>query len=312
MRIELEGGRVDVSRVDAPPRSTLGRVVRGVVQTARPRQWVKNVLVVAAPLGAGKLLEPKVALPTVVAFVAFCLAASAVYLINDVIDVEADRAHPTKRDRPIAAGIVAPRIAIWTAVLAAGTSIGGVLALRQGHLALVIVVYLVLQVAYCMRLKHEPVVDLALVSSGFLLRAIAGGVAAGVTLSAWFLLVAAFGSLFMVAGKRYSEIHVVGPDNYASRAALEEYSQSYLRFVWSISAACTITFYCLWAFDANAHPNAWSQMSIGPFALAMLRYAVDIDRGSAGEPEAIVLGDRVIQALGLGWLVLFVVGVLNR
>lgn len=312
MGVELDAVPGDTPSAEAPARFASVRLARGVLQTARPRRWVKNVLVVAAPLGAGRLLEPKVAVSTAVAFVAFCLAASAVYLINDVIDVEADRAHPTKRDRPIAAGVVSRRIALWAAALAAGVSIGGVLALDQPYLALIVAVYLVLQVAYCMRLKHEPVLDLAVVSSGFLLRAIAGGVAAGVTLSAWFLLVATFGSLFMVAGKRYSEIHVVGPDNYASRAALEEYSQSYLRFVWSISTACTIAFYCLWAFDAATHPNAWSQMSIGPFALAMLRYAVDVDRGSAGEPESIVLGDRVIQALGIGWLALFVAGVLNR
>lgn len=293
------------------PSPTRSPVV-GLVRSARPRQWVKNVLVVAGPLAAGILFEADVAVAVAVAFVAFCLAAGGVYLVNDVLDVEADRAHPVKRNRPIAAGVVPVGVAVATAVVLGVLAIAGPFLLGYERLAAVVAVYAALQLAYCVYLKHQPVLDLAVVSSGFLLRAVAGGVAADVELSPWFLLVAAFGSLFMVAGKRYSEVHLVGEGNAATRRSLELYSASYLRFVWSIAAASTITFYCLWAFGLDIEATVLGQLSVVPFVLALLRYAVDIDRGAAGEPESIVLGDRVLQVLGLCWLGLFAASALTR
>ena len=290
-----------------------GRTVAGgLLRTARPRQWVKNVLVVAGPLAAGNIFAAEPARVVVVAFIGFCIASSSVYLVNDALDVEADRAHPTKRFRPIAAGQVSVVAAYVTAAALAAVALAATFALGYAELSALLAVYIVLQLAYCTFLKHQPVLDLAVVSSGFLLRAVAGGVAADVELSPWFLLVAAFGSLFMVAGKRYSEVHVVGEGNAATRPSLELYSQSYLRFVWSIAAAATVVFYSLWAVGGESVPTTLAELSIVPFVLAMLRYAVDIDRGAAGEPEAIVLGDRVLQLLGVLWLVTFAAGTLSR
>jgi decaprenyl-phosphate phosphoribosyltransferase len=164
-------------------------------------------------------------------------------------------------------------------------------------------------VSYALSLKHEPVLDLAAVASGFLLRAIAGGVATGIALSQWFLLVAAFGSLFMVAGKRYSEIRSVGSEA-GTRRALQEYSATYLRFVWMLAAGITVTAYSLWALDAQRRGDLpWESLSIVPFVLGLLRYALDVDRGDAGAPEDIVLGDRTLQVLGGVWLVLVVCGI---
>lgn len=291
--------------------STSAAAARGLIRTARPRQWVKNVLVAAGPIAAGTITQGAVIRPVLVAFVAFCLAASAVYLLNDVLDVAADRAHPVKRHRPIAAGLVSPRSALTTAIVLALVAHLGTWALGYWELSLVLLAYTLLQVAYCVSLKHQPVLDLAVVSSGFLLRAVGGGVAVGVDLSPYFLLVASFGSLFMVAGKRYSEVHLVGDGEHATRRSLELYSQSYLRFVWSIAAATTITFYSLWAFSFD-DSTPLTEISIAPFVIALLRYAVDIDRGSAGEPEEIVFKDRVLQLLGLAWLCLFAAGALTR
>lgn len=291
--------------------TTVTGAARGLIRTARPRQWVKNVLVAAGPIAAGTITETAVVEPVLVAFVAFCLIASAIYLLNDVLDVDADRAHPVKRNRPIAAGMVSPRTALVTAVALALVALLGTYTLGYEKLSLVLVAYAALQTAYCISLKHQPVLDLAVVSSGFLLRAIAGGVAAGIELSPFFLLVASFGSLFMVAGKRYSEVHLVGDGESATRRSLELYSQSYLRFVWSISAATTIVFYGLWAFSFEDSTQL-AEISIAPFVIALLRYAVDIDRGAAGEPEEIVFNDRVLQLLGLVWLGLFAAGALSR
>ena len=278
-------------------------VLPALVRAARPRQWVKNVLVVAGPLAAGTVLQhlPEIA----VAFVAFCLVSSAVYLFNDLLDVEADRAHPVKRLRPIASGALPVPVAAVAAVVLVVLSLGGTALLGYGSLTAVLAVYAAIQAAYCLWLKHQAVLDLAVVSSGFLLRAMAGGVAASVVLSPWFLLVASFGSLFMVAGKRYSEVHLVGEGKSATRRTLELYSASYLRFVWGIACSATLTFYALWAFGLDREYELLPQLSLVPFTLALLRYAIDIDKGAAGEPESIVLGDRVLQVLGVAWLVIF-------
>lgn len=276
-----------------------------LVRAVRPHQWLKNVLVTAGPLAAGWPDGWTTTFSVLIAFVSFCLMSSAVYLVNDVIDVEADRAHPVKRHRPIAAGEVQPGRALAVAALVAITGLALAVLTGRPQLAVVLTAYAVIQLAYCLWLKNVAVIDLAVVASGFLLRAIAGGVAAEIVLSQWFLLVASFGSFFMVAGKRYSEVHLLGEGSATTRRTLETYSASYLRFAWGLAGSVTVTFYSLWAFDIAGHQTLPAQLSIAPFVLALLRYAVDIDRGAAGEPEAIVLGDRVLQALGLVWLALF-------
>ncbi|MGI8458436.1 MAG: decaprenyl-phosphate phosphoribosyltransferase [Propionibacteriaceae bacterium] len=279
------------------------------VRAVRPRQWVKNLLVLAAPLAAGSIGTPSVLAGAALAFLAFCLASSAVYLVNDVRDVAEDRLHPRKRFRPIAAGELKVPAALLLAVLtaAAGLAIGFS---TSRLLGVVLVVYLALQLLYSGFLKHLPVVDLAMVASGFLLRAIAGAVAVGLPLSQWFLLVASFGSLFMVAGKRYSELRALGADA-GTRRSLERYSTSYLRFTWMLAAATVIMSYCLWAFEnpEGVAVGPWTKISIAPFTLGLLQYALKIDSGEAGEPEDVVLHDHVLQVLGLIWLVLIVAAV---
>ncbi|MGH3942217.1 MAG: decaprenyl-phosphate phosphoribosyltransferase [Pseudonocardiaceae bacterium] len=277
-----------------------GNPIGGLIRTMRPRQWVKNVLVLAAPFAGGDILQVNVLAAVGLAFVAFSFAASGVYLVNDVNDIDADRAHPTKRNRPIAAGVVPPRLALAVAVLLFAASIW-ISLLASTDLALVIAVYIVVQVAYCLWLKHQPVLDIAIVASGFLMRAIAGGAAAQITLSQWFLLATAFGSLFMVSGKRYAEITLAERTGAKIRRSLERYTATYLRFVWTLSATVVIMTYGLWAFqlgDAN-HNSRWAVISMVPFVLAVLRYAVDVDNGNGGEPEEIALADRVLQVLGI-------------
>ena len=137
---------------------------------------------------------------------------------------------------------------------------------------------------------------------GFLIRAIAGGVAAGIPLSQWFLLVMAFGSLFMAAGKRYAELQLAERTGAKIRKSLESYTSSYLRFVWTLSATAVVLCYGLWAFERDGNAGSWFAVSMVPFTVAILRYAVDIDGGEAGEPEDIALHDRVLQLLALVWI----------
>jgi decaprenyl-phosphate phosphoribosyltransferase len=254
--------------------------------------------VLAAPFAGGVLFHLQALVAVGIAFVAFSLAASGVYLVNDVQDLEADRAHPTKRNRPIAAGVVAPQLALTVAgVLFAAALVTSFVA--STDLAIVTAVYIAVQLSYCWWLKHQPVVDISIVASGFLLRAIAGGAAAQIALSQWFLLTTAFGSLFMVAGKRYAEIRLAERTGAKIRKSLERYTSSYLRFVWTLSATGVIMTYGLWAFQlSQANHSRWPVISLVPFVVAVLRYAVDVDNGNGGEPEDIALGDRVLQILG--------------
>ena len=273
----------------------------GLLTAMRPRQWTKNLLVLAPLLPAARALDADALTGAAVAFAMFCAASSAVYLGNDVCDREVDRAHPVKRARPIASGVVTPAQALSTAgvLLLVATA----LALSRGpQLLLVLVVYVGIQAAYCLRLKHEPVLELASVTSGFLLRAVAGGVAAGIVLSDWFLLSAAFGSLFVAAGKRYGEALTGERTGARVRPVVARYSVSYLRFVWTLAATVVVSTYAQWAFEVRAGTgSAWSVVSCVPFVLALLRYGAVVDEGRAEEPEVIVLGDRVLLSLGALW-----------
>lgn len=289
---------------------------RAFVVAMRPRQWAKNLLVVVAPLGAGKLFEGPVLLETLLAFISFCLVSSATYLVNDVLDRERDRAHPTKSARPIASGALSPGAAIAGAVVlgAAGLAIAFATSVSLGW---VVIAYIVVTLAYSLFFKHAPVLELALLALGFLLRAVAGGAASDIPLSEWFLLVAGFGSLFMAAGKRYAELVRTSAADPAiaagpQRGSLSGYSVTYLRFVWTLAAGVTVTTYCLWAVEVGGGTSIpWAMLSIIPFALGILRYAVDVDAGRGETPEDAVLGDYSLVVFGAAWLVLFGLGALG-
>lgn len=281
-----------------------------LVRILRPRQWTKNVLVFAAPFAAGALGDEDVLLRTGAAFVAFCLAASGTYCINDAVDAESDRRHPTKSRRPVAAGQVGPGTAwiLGVALLAAALALSTAVA---GALLVVVACYVALTVVYSLRLKEIPVVDLAAVAGGFILRSVAGGAAAPVDISQWFLIVAGFGSLFMVAGKRSAEHLDLGDEAGNVRTTLGVYSVSYLRFVRGVAAAVAVAGYALWAFEVGGDTpgEVWYQLSIIPFVVAVLYYALRLEEGKGADPVEIVLSDRTLQAIGVVWLALFAVGI---
>jgi decaprenyl-phosphate phosphoribosyltransferase len=287
--------------VAGPPKN----LATGLIKAIRPRQWVKNLLVLAAPvaaLGRDVRFDFDDGINVLIAFVAFSLAASCVYLVNDARDVEADRAHPTKRNRPIAAGVVPVSLAYGLAVVLGLVSLG-LGWFVSPNLALVMAIYIAVQMAYCFGLKHQAVLDICIVSSGFLIRAIAGGVAADIPLSQWFLLIMAFGSLFMAAGKRYAELQLAERTGAKIRKSLESYTSTYLRFVWTLSATAVVLCYGLWAFERDRMAGgSLYAVSMIPFTIAILRYAVDVDGGLAGEPEDIALRDRVLQLLAVAWI----------
>ena len=302
---------------DAPPLVLTGwrqTLLGGLARTARPKQWVKNVLVFAAPGAAGIGFEPATLAPVLATFAAWCLVSSGTYFLNDAMDVHADRHHPRKRWRPVAAGVVSPRLATIMAVTLLVVAVGSPLLWGAPGVAVVLATYAGITVAYSLWLKNEPIIDLAAVASGFVLRAISGGVAAEVPISNWFLIVASFGSLFMVAGKRHAEHVDLGDDGsrLAHRATLETYTLPFLRYIRTVASCVAITAYCLWAFekaDAAVSAGIAFQLSIIPFVLAIFRYALLLEGGRGDAPEEIVLSDRTLQVLGVIWVAVFAAGV---
>lgn len=290
----------------APPRSVVG----GLLRTARPQQWPKNALVFAAPGAAGALFEADVLGPTLLALAAFVLASASTYLLNDVADREEDARHPVKRSRPVAAGLVPYRLAAGIGIVLLAIAVALPFTIGAPALAGVIASYVAITAAYSVWLKHVPLIDLVAVASGFVLRAVAGAAATDLTLSKWFLIVASFGSLYVVANKRFAELRA-GLDR--TRPALAAYTPELLREIRFTSAAVTIAAYVLWAFE-NAEllgASALFELSIVPFVLALYRYALAVDQGAGEAPEEIFRRDRPIQILALVWAVLFAVAVMR-
>lgn len=292
-------------RAERPPRPSARALAGGIVRAARPRQWVKNVLLLGAPAAAGVLDRPDALERLAVAFVAFCAAAAGGYLLNDVRDVHDDRRHPRKRRRPVASGALSVRAALiaGATLLVTGLALGA--ALGWAFLA-VLVGYVALTASYSLVLRDIAVLDLAAVAGCHVARAAAGGIAVGVPLSQWFLIVASFGSLFVVAGKRLGDLADLGDAAPAARATLASYSPTYLRHVLTMSSAVAVTGYCLWSLDTpKATWPVLSQLSVVPLVLFLLRYALLLDQGRGGAPEDLVLEDRVLAALAVAWVALF-------
>ncbi|MCU1360800.1 MAG: UbiA prenyltransferase family protein [Ilumatobacteraceae bacterium] len=285
-------------------------LAQGLWHEARPKQWVKNILVLAAPGAAGVLDNGSYAWRAVVMAVAFCMVASGGYYWNDILDHHNDRNHPTKRLRPIASGVVPIGLArvVGTLLLVGGI---GLAATTRWQAAMVAALYVALTVVYSAVLKHVAVVDLVVVATFYVLRAIGGAVATDVPMSTWFLLTTSFASLFIVTGKRYAELREVG-DDARTRSTLDEYSAGYLRIVLSVSCGAALVTYCMWAFETQEISTTnWPfyELSIVPMVTAMLRYLLILEQGHGAAPEEIFLADRTLQVLGLIWLAVFGLGV---
>ncbi|GAA1098344.1 decaprenyl-phosphate phosphoribosyltransferase [Nocardiopsis metallicus] len=302
----------------AGPRHLLrvGELSRALVRACRPRQWLKNLLVFAAPATAGAFGDPRTLLLCAAAFALFCVAASGTYLLNDVRDVHRDREHPRKRRRPVASGDLPVPFAVVTGVLFVTTAPLASLALGDWRLTLLFAGYVLLTLAYTHYLKDVVICDLVAVASCHMLRAMAGGYAAGVELTSWFVIVVALAALLVVVGKREAELRTARPDGPAepgapaghsvcrTRAALHGYTVGYLSQMRVMASGAMVVTYCLWALDQGGGPQSvFHAASIVPFIMFVLRYNLLVDRGAGEEPEEIALRDRPLQlvlvALGL-------------
>jgi decaprenyl-phosphate phosphoribosyltransferase len=279
------------------------------LQAARPRQWPKNLLVFAAPLAGASLGRDDGFGYALVAFAAFTAAASAVYLINDVLDVDRDRLHPVKRRRPVASG----RLPKSSALVLAGTGLVAAalasFAIREPLLAVVIGGYVALSLLYSAGLKHVPWIELAFVASGFVFRALGGAVATHVPPSGWFLAVCSLGALMVAAGKRYTELSVLGWRAVAHRPVMRWYSATLLRAVQRAAIAALLACYLAWALsERTPWLLGWHLASLLPLAVALLRFDWLTGRADGRAVEDLIARDRVMVGGEAAWLALFLTG----
>lgn len=285
------------------------RRLRAAIVTARPRQWIKNALVIAAAGAAGALGHDDVPTRVLVACAAFCLLAGGIYCLNDVRDAAEDRLHPRKRYRPVAAGelTTVEATTLGTALIVTGLATCFVIA---PLLFLVGAGYLVVTASYTWIWRRILYLDVVAIASGFVLRAVAGGVAAPVELSRWFVLVVTFAALFLAAGKRYAERLRADASGAARRRVLERYSLRRLRVLLAVSGVGATVAYWFWAFGMPTVGGIpWRPLTAIPFCLTFLRYAHIVRVGGGEAPEEALVGDRVLLASAAAWLILFALSV---
>ena len=283
-----------------------------LVRAARPRQWPKNLLVFAAPLAGASLGRDDGPAYALIAVAAFCVASVAIYLVNDVLDVDRDRQHPVKRHRPIASGDIRRSHAVLVAAVCAALAIGAGPVFRIPLLALIVAGYLSLSLLYCLTLKHVPVLELLFVASGFMLRVLGGAAATHVAPSVWFLLVCSLGALLVAIAKRFTELTGLGPHAVRHRPAMRRYRPAVLRLAQRLAAIAMVFTYFLWAFEEHgAWLRGWHLASLVPLAAALARFDRLTSAPTTRPVEDLLTRDTAAVGLELIWLLLFATGLLQ-
>jgi decaprenyl-phosphate phosphoribosyltransferase len=279
------------------------------VQTARPRQWPKNLLVLAAPLAGASLGRNDGLAYALAAVAAFIAASASVYFVNDVLDAERDRQHPVKKFRAVASGRLPRAHALVLAALGIAASLAIGFWIREPRLSAVIGAYLAFSVLYSAVLKHVPVVELAFVAAGFVLRALGGAIATRVPPSAWFLLVCSLGALMVAIAKRYTELAMLHGDAARHRPVMRWYSPAMLRLSQRVVAGAMILAYLLWA-TAERDPwrVGWHLASAVALFLALLRFDRLTGQAEARPVEDLITRDRLMNCCEVAWLSMFAIG----
>jgi 4-hydroxybenzoate polyprenyltransferase len=278
-------------------------MLKALIKTMRLRQWTKNVFVLAALVFDQKLRDPDAIARSLAGFFLFCFLSSVVYIINDIADVEADRSHPTKRNRPIAAGKLPIPVALWAAIILLGATLVAAYFL-SGVFFLIAATYFLINLAYSNWLKHVVIIDVLIIATGFVLR-----VAAGVSLivverfSPWLYVCMTLLALFMGFGKRRAELALLTTEANSHRRVLEGYTIPFLDQLITIVSGATIIAYSLYTFSAPNFSENHSMMLTIPFVLyAIFRYLYLVQvKQLGGAPEDMILTDRPLQATFVLW-----------
>ena len=283
---------------------------RVLLEECRPKQWIKNLLVVVAPLTSKTLFESSTLVSTIAIFCSMCAVSSATYFLNDVRDREADAQHVKKQRRPIASGRLLVKVAYFgiAVLLSVGLLLAAFVSMKS---LLVVVAYLSLTTAYSFRLKHVPIVEIVIVASGFVIRAFLGAVAADVPPSSWFITCIFAGSLFVATRKRYAEKKAAYLGRAETRKVLNSYSLKVLSVGSQLLSACFVLAFIAWCIKVDRGHSAALLLRLGsavPLCGAVIRYQRQSEDEKGESPEDLLTEDRAMKIWGFCWIVLVGLG----
>ena len=282
-----------------------------ILKILRPHQWVKNTFIFIPLFFGGSLFDMADWTSSLVAFVAFSFAASAIYSINDIVDVEADKKHPKKCKRPIAAGLVSKRQASLLAIILAIAALALPFLLNNWMLSVVIALYLAMNLCYCIRLKHYAIIDVCLVALGFVMRIVAGGVATDIVLSRWIVMMTFLLTLFLSFAKRRDDVLIMSETGMAPRKNTSRYNLTFINQAITITGGVMLVCYIMYTVSPEVierfnSPNLY--MTSFFVILGLLRYIqLTVVDERSGEPTRLVLSDRLIQLIIAGWIISFAI-----
>ena len=280
-----------------------------ILKILRPHQWVKNTFIFIPLFFGGSLFDMADWTSSLVAFVAFSFAASAIYSINDIVDVEADKKHPKKCKRPIAAGLVSKRQASLLAIILAIAALALPFLLNNWMQSVVIALYLAMNLCYCIRLKHYAIIDVCLVALGFVMRIVAGGVATDIVLSRWIVMMTFLLTLFLSFAKRRDDVLIMNETGMAPRKNTSRYNLTFINQAITITGGVMLVCYIMYTVSPEVierfnSPNLY--MTSFFVILGLLRYIqLTVVDERSGEPTRLVLSDRLIQLIIAGWIISF-------
>lgn len=282
-----------------------------ILKILRPHQWVKNTFIFIPLFFGGSLFDMADWTSSLVAFVAFSFAASAIYSINDIVDVEADKKHPKKCKRPIAAGLVSKRQASLLAIILAIAALALPFLLNNWMQSVVIALYLAMNLCYCIRLKHYAIIDVCLVALGFVMRIVAGGVATDIVLSRWIVMMTFLLTLFLSFAKRRDDVLIMNETGMAPRKNTSRYNLTFINQAITITGGVMLVCYIMYTVSPEVierfnSPNLY--MTSFFVILGLLRYIqLTVVDERSGEPTRLVLSDRLIQLIIAGWIISFAI-----
>ena len=287
--------------------------IRHIIKVARPTHWIKNIFVFLPIFFGGALLNTTEVVAAALTFMSFSLAASAIYCLNDIIDVDADRAHPVKCKRPIASGAITIPQAYGMMTVSLLISIVLMFLLPEGHAKsiLVIIAYFVINVAYCLRLKEYAIIDVCIIASGFVLRILAGGYATGVHLSKWIVLMTFLLTLFLAFAKRRDDVLRMNTTGRAPRKNTSRYNLTFINQAITITGSVMVVCYVMYTVS----PEIIAQFATDKLyltsilvILAILRYLeISVVDEKSGDPVKVALSDRATQLILLAWMLSFLI-----
>ena len=282
-----------------------------ILKILRLHQWVKNTFIFIPLFFGGCLFDMADWTSSLVAFVAFSFAASAIYSINDIVDVEADKKHPKKCKRPIAAGLVSKRQASLLAIILAIAALALPFLLNNWMLSVVIALYLAMNLCYCIRLKHYAIIDVCIVAMGFVMRIVAGGVATDIVLSRWIVMMTFLLTLFLSFAKRRDDVLIMNETGMAPRKNTSRYNLTFINQAITITGGVMLVCYIMYTVSPEVierfnSPNLY--MTSFFVILGLLRYIqLTVVDERSGEPTRLVLSDRLIQLIIAGWIISFAI-----